>query len=154
MFASDDGPYDFALTDNMKTIQLTAGDGTVVKAVLDFADPGPDFLLRVAGKTYRAQSDQSRTYTFSADGQTLTDSKNGIEYTFTQQDSTTRAVYKKQKYQFGDLGSYFGLRLGPGSDNSVDNDGTVLYWSSGNGWLTPGITPTQGASSSPADLVE
>lgn len=93
---------------------LTVGDLKLERQDT-FSDPGPEFLLRVAGATYDDGKDESR-YVFSEDGKTLTltyknwlGSKKTNTYTFDKADSDD---YTKATY-----GGY-GVRL-------TDNDGTI-----------------------------
>ncbi|MEI0557487.1 hypothetical protein [Brachyspira intermedia] len=117
-----------------------------VAAELDYVDPGPEFIYRVRGKVFDAK-DGSYSYKFNIDGKTIEYYKNGQfvrYYAFVQQDASDRAIYKEERS--GSF-AYWGLRI----DNDGNTKDGVLYWSSGAG-DTPGLTKTEGVSSTPGYL--
>lgn len=120
---------------------LTFNGATVAYDV--FTDRGPAFVLRVRGKAYKDR-DRDRYYWFDDYG-TLTDSENNRKYYFVQEDSSTRAVFLQEGAA---VLKYYGIRLtcdASDADNSASNLGTTLYWTDGDGWASPGTTPTKTA---------
>ncbi|WP_157152846.1 hypothetical protein [Brachyspira murdochii] len=94
-------------------------DGVREEYILDYQDPGPDFIYRVAGKIYK-NADENRTYEFSTDGMSFKYTENGksTTYYFIQQSdpSEAKAAYSKN-------GSVFwGIKL---SDYNGTKDGQI-----------------------------
>ncbi|WP_157150762.1 hypothetical protein [Brachyspira sp. SAP_772] len=85
--------------------------------IIDYQDNGPDFIYRVAGKTFK-NSSENRTYEFSDDGTSLTYTENGkVEtYNFAEQSSDSKAAYSKAENVF------WGLRL---SEHNGKKDGRI-----------------------------
>lgn len=117
-------------------------DGTR-EYILNYQDNGPAFVDRTAGKSYKSKNG-TYEYRFNPSGTSLDYYENNSyirSYTFAQEDSSDRAVYKEA------TAKYWGLRL---ADSDGVKDG-VLYWS-GSSWASPETTPTDGVTSTPGYL--
>ena len=117
-------------------------DGTR-EYILNYQDNGPAFVDRTAGKSYKSKNG-TYEYRFNPSGTSLDYYENNSyvrSYTFAQEDSSDRAVYKEA------TAKYWGLRL---ADYDGVKDG-VLYWS-GSSWASPETTPTDGVTSTPGYL--
>ena len=87
--------------------------------ILNYTDPGPDFVDRVAGKIYKA-SDGSYEYRFSGDGNTIQYYENGSfvrSYTFSSENKSAG----KAEYKVGGA-EYWGVRL---ADDKGKKDDTI-----------------------------
>lgn len=127
------GSIPVELSDDLKILTV---NGT--QYIQNFSDPGPDFILRAAGKIYKERKQTNRYYTFSEDGTVLTDSKTKTTYTFVKQFQTNEAVYKENNAQ------YWGVKL-------AEND-SILSWS-GASLATPDETLVDTANSNISDIV-
>ena len=116
-----------------------------LNAELDYVDPGPDFIYRVRGKTFKSEDGTSYKSVFSANGKILTYYKNDkvdSTYVFAEQDASDRAVYQQENAST--IFSFWGLRLA----NTKGTKDDTLYWSVGAG-SSAGGTKTDGITSKP-----
>ena len=108
---------------------------------LNYQDPGPDFIYRVAGKIYN-NADEGRTYEFSVDGMSFKYTENGSSktYYFSQQSDPSEA-----KAAYSQTGSVFwGIKL---SEHNGTKDGQISGASVEAGMINPGMAMTGTLSS-------
>ena len=100
---------------------------------LNYQDPGPDFIYRVAGKIYN-NADEGRTYEFSVDGMSFKYTENGSSktYYFSQQSdpSEAKAAYSQNG------GNFWGIKL---SDHNGMKDGKISGAVTEIGMINPGM---------------
>ncbi|MEI0525937.1 hypothetical protein R4K54_08425 [Brachyspira murdochii] len=103
---------------------------------LNYQDPGPDFIYRVAGKIYKNPDDKI-TYEFSVDGMSFkyTDGSGTKTYYFSQQSDPSEA-----KAAYSQTGSVFwGIKL---SDHNNTKDGQISGAVTEAGMINPGMAMT------------
>lgn len=107
-----------------------------VTAYRNFDDPGPGFVLRVAGKVFQYTEDDEagKLMTFSEDGMTLTDERTGKTFTLSSEGSETQAKYKNGSY-------YYPLELSEG--DSLIKWGTEFFVESWVSYGTCNYHPAQ-----------
>ena len=93
---------------------------------LNYQDPGPDFIYRVAGKIYN-NADEGRTYEFSVDGMSFKYTENGSTKTYhfikQSEPSEARAAYSSSGSRFWGLklSEYNGVKDGKISGGSYED---------------------------------
>ena len=106
---------------------------------LNYQDPGPDFIYRVAGKIYK---EEGITYEFSVDGMSFkyTDGKGTKTYYFSQQSdpSEAKAAYSQNG------GNFWGIKL---SEHDGVKDGQISGAVTEIGMINPGMAMTGTLSS-------
>lgn len=108
---------------------------------LNYKDPGPDFIYRVAGKIYK-NTEEDRTYEFSVDGMSFkyTDGSGTKTYYFSQQSDPSEA-----KAAYSQTGSVFwGIKL---SEYNGTKDGQISGASVEVGMINPDLAMTGTLSS-------
>ena len=109
--------------------------------VLNYQDPGPDFIYRVAGKIYK-NTDDGITYEFSVDGMSFkyTDGSGTKTYYFSQQSdpSEAKAAYSQNG------GNFWGIKL---SEHDGVKDGQISGAVTEIGMINPGMAMTGTLSS-------
>ena len=108
---------------------------------LNYEDPGPDFIYRVAGKIYK-NTDDGITYEFSVDGMSFkyTDGSGTKTYYFSQQSDPSEA-----KAAYSQTGSVFwGIKL---SEYNGTKDGQISGASIEAGMINPDLAMTGTLSS-------
>ena len=108
---------------------------------LNYEDPGPDFIYRVAGKIYN-NKEEGITYEFSVDGMSFkyTDGKGTKTYYFSQQSdpSEAKAAYSQNG------GNFWGIKL---SEHDGVKDGQISGAVTEIGMINPGMAMTGTLSS-------
>ncbi|AEM21605.1 hypothetical protein Bint_0980 [Brachyspira intermedia PWS/A] len=104
--------------------------------ILNYNDPGPDFIYRVAGKIF-VNNDENRTYEFSADGMSFkyTEGSKTITYYFSKQSDPSES-----KAAYSQTGSVFwGIKL---SDYNGIKDGQISGAITEVGMINPDMAMT------------
>lgn len=108
---------------------------------LNYVDPGPDFIYRVAGKIYK-NTEEDRTYEFSVDGMSFKYTEDGKSstYHFIQQSdpSEAKAAYSQNG------GNFWGIKL---SEHDGVKDGQISGAVTEIGMINPGMAMTGTLSS-------